>query len=190
MPVNSFEDYPMNWKPDKERLKYPYYLSLAEQLEQDIKNGILQENSKLPPQRELADYWGINLSTITRTYKLCEKRGLIYATVGKGTFVSPHIGVQTTVVSRKDETGIEMGMVFPFDEDNHIVREVASELLAKPSAEQYFEYRFPLGSPFQRNMMKKWLEDFGCSVDTDHILITLGAQNALSRAFSLPEPTL
>ncbi len=180
MPVNSFEEYPMNWKPDKERLKHPYYLSLAEQLEHDIKKGKLQENCKLPPQRELADYLDINLSTITRAYKLCQKRGLIYAAVGKGTFVSPHIGVQTTVVNYKDETAIEMGMVFPFDEDNCIVREVASELLAKPSAEQYFDYSFPLGSPFQKNMMKKWLEEFGCSVDTDHILITAGGQNALS----------
>lgn len=103
MPVNSFENYHMNWKPDKDKLKYPYYLSLAEQLESDIKLGNLRENAQLPPQRELADYLDINFSTVTRAYKLCEERGLIYATVGKGTFVSPHIRVQTSVVGSTDD---------------------------------------------------------------------------------------
>ncbi len=27
MPVNSFEDYPMSWKPQKSKLEKPYYLS-------------------------------------------------------------------------------------------------------------------------------------------------------------------
>ena len=36
MPVNSFDNYPMNWKPDKKMLKFPMYLSLADLLEQDI----------------------------------------------------------------------------------------------------------------------------------------------------------
>ena len=29
MPVNSFEDYPMSWRPQKSRLEKPYYLSIA-----------------------------------------------------------------------------------------------------------------------------------------------------------------
>ncbi len=184
MPINSFDDYPMNWKPDKERLQYPYYRSLAEQLETDIKNGELPENTKLPPQRELADYLDINLSTVTRTYKLCEQKGLIYAVVGKGTFVSPHTGIRTTVANYKDTAFVEMGMVLPFDKDNSIVRKIASELLSMPSADRYFDYSFPTGSPFQKNMMKKWLEEFACTADTEHILITAGAQNALSIALT------
>lgn len=30
MPVNSFDDYYMSWKPEKEKLERPYYLSLAQ----------------------------------------------------------------------------------------------------------------------------------------------------------------
>ena len=66
MPVNSFENYPMNWKPDKELLKFPVYISLAELLEQDIMSGRLPANTQLPPQRELADFLDVNLSTISR----------------------------------------------------------------------------------------------------------------------------
>lgn len=36
MPVNSFEDYPLTWKPSKALLKFPMYISLSELLEQDI----------------------------------------------------------------------------------------------------------------------------------------------------------
>ena len=50
MPVNSFETYPMSWKPawNKER---PLYQSLAKRLEDDIRSGALLPGTKLPPQR-------------------------------------------------------------------------------------------------------------------------------------------
>ena len=34
MPVNSFDDYPMAWKPDKARLAAPFYQSIAGALEE------------------------------------------------------------------------------------------------------------------------------------------------------------
>ncbi len=89
MPVNSFENYPMSWKPSKSALSKPYYLSIASLLEADILSGALKAHTKLPPQRELADFLDLNLSTITRAYKLCELKGLLYAVTGNGTFVSP-----------------------------------------------------------------------------------------------------
>ena len=52
----------------------------------------LSPNTKLPPQRELADYLDINLSTVTRAFKICEVKGLIYAVTGSGTFVAPNVG--------------------------------------------------------------------------------------------------
>ena len=90
MPVNSFDDYPMAWKPDKSRLSGPLYRAIAGALEEDILDGKLPPDTKLPPQRELADFLDVNLSTVTRAYKECELKGLLYATVGKGTFVAPN----------------------------------------------------------------------------------------------------
>ena len=82
MPVNSFDNYPMTWKPDKQLLKAPLYTSLAKLLEKDIIEGRLTAETKLPPQRELADFLDLNLSTVTRAFKLCEQKGLIYAIIG------------------------------------------------------------------------------------------------------------
>ena len=39
MPINSFDHYPLSWKPDKEKLTKPYYLSLTQDLEQRIQSG-------------------------------------------------------------------------------------------------------------------------------------------------------
>ncbi len=180
MPINSFEQYHMTWKPQKESLRHPIYLSLADQLERDIQAGRLKENTKLPPQRELADYLDLNLSTITRAYQLCERKGLIYAGVGRGTFVSPHVGAHPPMMGKPEECAIEMGIVRPYDEDNALVCRIGAELLARPFAERYFDYSHPLGTPYQRSMIRKWMQQSGYEADVGHVILTAGAQNALS----------
>lgn len=51
MPINSFDEYPMSWKPDISHISAPLYIAIAHQLEQDIKDGKLAPGTKLPPQR-------------------------------------------------------------------------------------------------------------------------------------------
>ena len=43
MPVNSFENYPMSWNPQKADLEKPYYLSFAASLERDILSGVCRK---------------------------------------------------------------------------------------------------------------------------------------------------
>ncbi len=155
MPVNSFENYPMSWQPKKSDLEKPYYLSIAALLERDILDGKLSENTKLPPQRELADFLDLNLSTITRAYKLCELKGLLYAVTGKGTFVSSGISGQDTFLDRNhNHHMIEMGMIKPLYECNQSILNVKAAL--------------------------KWLHHFGIDTTKENILLSAGAQNALS----------
>ncbi len=40
MPINSFENYPMTWKPKLDNRKPPIYKTLAMLLEEDIKEAI------------------------------------------------------------------------------------------------------------------------------------------------------
>ena len=70
MPINSFDDYPMTWRPERIHLHPPVYRALAAQLERDILSGRLPPHTKLPPQRELADFLDLNLSTVTRAFRL------------------------------------------------------------------------------------------------------------------------
>ena len=87
MPVNSFDNYHMAWKPELGDSSGPIYLSVAAMLERDILSGDLPRGVRLPPQRELADWLDIDLTTVTRAYNVCKEKNLIYGITGRGTFV-------------------------------------------------------------------------------------------------------
>ena len=53
MPINSFDNYPMSWKPDVSGISGPKYIALAKLLETDIRSGKLKAGTKLPPQRNI-----------------------------------------------------------------------------------------------------------------------------------------
>lgn len=184
MPINSFDDYPMSWTPDKGELTFPIYRSLADLMERDIKSGKLAANIKLPPQRELADYLDLNLSTVTKAYKLCEMRGLIHAITGKGTFVAPYANVLTSTVEKITVPRIELAIIHPFYESNAAIRDLTVEILKKPFSEQLFEYSHPLGDRGQIATAARWLKRFGLEADEHNTMIAAGAQNALATILS------
>src|SRR5262250_918376 len=61
--------------------------SLADTLEQAIRSGRLPAGAQLPTHRDLSKRLGIAVSTVSRAYAEATRRGLIDATVGRGTFV-------------------------------------------------------------------------------------------------------
>jgi Transcriptional regulators containing a DNA-binding HTH domain and an aminotransferase domain (MocR family) and their eukaryotic orthologs len=183
MPINSFEDYFLSWKPKKELLKYPYSTSLAELLQNDILDGSLSAGIMLPPQRELADYLDLSLSTVTKAYKQCENRGLLFGKVGKGTFVSD-INVANTVIPSSASQKIEMGMTIPFYEHNSIVVKYAQSILLKPDSHMLFEYSNPLGSQKHINVARIFFADNRLHCEASNIAIASGGQNALAIALT------
>lgn len=181
MPVNSFENYPMTWKPNRNQLTSPLYLSIANLLEYDIVNGYLAPNTKLPPQRELADYLDINLSTITRAFKICELKGLIYATTGRGTFVAPNAGATISIADNEIQKNyIEMAIIKPVDQFNSLVAETTKSVLSKGYLEKLLDYNSPLGTPYHKMSARKWLHKYNMNANIENIAITSGAQNSLT----------
>ncbi|PKF89725.1 PLP-dependent aminotransferase family protein [Bacillus sp. BA3] len=184
MPVNSFDNYPMSWKPDKKALKRPFYKSLASLLEQDITNGFIAPGTKLPPQRELADFLDLNFTTITRSYKICEVKGLIYAVTGSGTFVAPNATRSITISADKAANSIDLGFVASFEQTNDIVSETLQKTVNKSYLEHLLNYNDPTGIPHQKTAALNWMESFGINADQEHIAIVSGAQNALAIALA------
>src|SRR5262249_57205987 len=64
--------------------------SLADTLEQAIRSGRLPAGAQLPTHRDLSKRLGVAVSTVSRAYADATRRGLIDATVGRGTFVLPN----------------------------------------------------------------------------------------------------
>jgi DNA-binding transcriptional MocR family regulator len=190
MPVNSFLNYHMSWKPEKHQLKRPIYLSLAEKLEQDIKSGLLAPGTKLPPQRELADFLDINFTTVTRAYSLCERKGLIYAVTGSGTFVSPNAKLPITIsLDNTPKNLIELGFIASFEQCNSMVVETVQEVSRKKYVEQLFGYDDPTGMQHQKMAGINWMKPFGIEAGPENMAIVSGALNALAiTLYALFEP--
>lgn len=175
MPINSFEHYPMNWKPERSRLKGPYYLALASALEEDIMLGLLPAGTRLPPQRELADFLDLNFTTITRAYKICTQKGLIYAVTGNGTFVSPKGAQAATIPVDSLRKGcIDLGLVSSFEECNCMVTEAVKKTAGRKYLEQLLTYEDSGGVWHHKAAGAKWLEKIGISVPPQEVAIASG----------------
>lgn len=185
MPVNSFDDYPMTWKPNINNKKGPLYKVLADLLEEDIRNGVLKPGDKLPPQRELADFLDVNLSTISRTFKLCEQKGLISGETGRGTYISSDVNINTTLLNPANAKNlIEMGATYPPYEQNKYVIKFIEDMLRKPNVHKFLEYSSPCGTFAQRSSGVKWLKNLNLNFTEENILLACGGQNALCAVLS------
>lgn len=183
MPINSFDHYPLSWKPDKEKLTKPYYLSLTKDLEQRIRSGELLEGTKLPPQRELADYLDLNYTTITRVYNRVKKKGLIYGIVGRGTFVAPKESGDITIAERvMDKDIIELSFVSGFSEYSAPVVKALRRVAKKSYAKKLLDYSCIRGHPHHLAAGNRWLSQMGVHTNPEHMCIFSGAENALTVA--------
>lgn len=181
MPFNSFLNYPLSWKPDRQKLTRPIYLSLAKQLERDISQGFLIAGTKLPPQRELADFLDINFTTVTRAYKLCELKGLIYAVAGSGTFVAATASQSVTISSDNLPCGnIDLGFISSFEQCNFMITPVIKKVLSKRQVAELVDYNYPTGMPHHKSAGINWMKNLGLNVDEEHLAITSGALNGLT----------
>ncbi len=182
MPTNSFEHFYLSWSPDKSKIKRPYYLTLANALEADIVSGKLAAGTKLPPQRELADYLDLNFTTVTQAYNLCRGRNLIYGVTGKGTFVAAMPGnVSCQKFSRPQEI-IELGLLRGFDQIKAPIIEASKNVLTKGYIEELYSYTDAAGHLHQRAAGAHWMKQMDVHTDSEHTAIFSGAQNIISAA--------
>jgi len=185
MPINSFDNYPMSWKPTLTNTKKPIYIYLADTLEADILSGKLTPGTKLPPQRELADFLDINLSTVTRAFKLCEQRGLICSVVGNGTYISSDAASNSMLMlNNPNQNIIEMGAILPNVEFNKHVSSYLQTMATEPDFYKLLQYGTIEYDDLQIQAAEKWLSYFSLSSSKEHILYSAGSQNAIFATLS------
>lgn len=180
MPINSFESFPMSWKPSIDKTEKPIYKTLAGQLEQDILNGVLLPGTKLPPQRELADYLDLNLSTISKALKLCELKGLLSASVGSGTFVSYDALSNAYLLEDTKPKLIEMGATLPDNASYEPLFLQLKSMLQETDYGKWFGYARAGESLWQKDAAIKLMRRGGFETTVDHILFANGGQNAIA----------
>ena len=87
----------MNFKDNK-----PIYLQIADRIGDDVLNGHLQADGKIPSVREMAAQIEVNANTVARTYEYLQQNGIIYTKRGLGYFVSPDAH-ETVAHIRRDQ---------------------------------------------------------------------------------------
>lgn len=75
--------------------RQPIYEQLYNNVVQLVSIGVLTPNEQLPPMRNLAAELGVNPNTVSKAYQALEKDGYIYTLVGRGSFVSPNVDINS-----------------------------------------------------------------------------------------------
>ena len=181
MPINSFDNYHMSWKPVRDRLSAPIYLSLAAMLEEDILCGDIPRGTRLPPQRELADWLDIDFTTVTRAFNVCRDKNLIYGITGRGTFVSPAPG-SASPDSGKGDGIIDLGTVASFPALSSGIVAAMKSVVESGHLERLFTYTSPAGAPHHIAAARRMLEFQNITACDNGVAVFAGAQNAISVA--------
>jgi DNA-binding transcriptional MocR family regulator len=169
------------WTPDLAKGESPLYARLAEALSADIASGELVEGAKLPPHRDLAYRLSIGVGTVTKGYEEAERRGLIEAHVGRGSFVARIAKAAST------KGPLDLAMNTAPAAPSHVrIPEALSELRKRADLAELFSYAPPLGRVADRKAGADWLRRVNRleNADKSRTICTIGAQHAMSLIFS------
>lgn len=193
------------WLPDLSSHRGPRYLAIADALASDIRHNRLSPGDRLPTHRELAYQLGVTVGTVTRAYGEAERRGLIGGEVGRGTFVRSDIAVRASARATSpmpgangtgaSETGfIEFSINTPTDLDSGgeydaTLRATLADFSRSQGIGALLNYQPNGGNRQHREAGAKLLAQYGVRVDPDRVLVTAGAQHAMTAALgALTEP--
>lgn len=180
MSINIFTNYPLSWRPDKHQLKKPLAINLVKQMKHDIEKGLLLPGTKLPPQRELADYLDIGFSTVTRAYKISQEQGLTFGKIGQGTFIANNANTPITLTRNNASSIAELGFVASFESTSNLAWPTIQELAQQSNLTQLLNYDSPTGMASQKAIANQYLQQIGMTVNQQNIFIASGGENALT----------
>ncbi len=172
------------WMPNVSRFTARKQLALVDALREDIRSGQLVPGVKLPTQRDLARSTGVAVGTIARAYRDASTEGLIRSTVGRGSFVARQSDtfLQATNAIGKGRI-LEFRVDYPISSLNPDLGPVLSEIAAQES-QHLLDYTGHQGDLTYRQAGVAWLKMCGVERQPEDLVLTAGAQHALSVSLS------
>lgn len=162
--------------------------AIAAAIARDIEQGRLRPGDRLPPQRRLAEELGLAVGTVSRGYGEAEERGLVVGEVGRGTFVRRPDSVERwSEDAAPRPEGVDLGQnlndVLPAGEEAELFSETL-RTIAAGDTDPLLRYRPDTGLPAHRSTAARWIGRTGLDVGPDDVVVTAGAQHALSVVLS------
>ncbi len=169
------------WIPELAAGNNPVYRKIADAIALGISQGELSAEDKLPTHRALADTLGVTVGTITRGYSEAERRGLVQARVGAGTYVLPAKLKHNQFAITSPDCLADFSFNFPVKDDRSPYLRRAFETLAKRPQElnRLLEYQTEQGLLEHRQGFLPWLKQRGIDGDPENMLLTNGGQSSI-----------
>lgn len=161
----------------------PKYRQIADLIEQKISEGELKANDKLPTHRSLADSLAITVGTVTRAYAEAERRGLVEARVGAGTYVTDsqksHWAFDQGEMPNSEEVNFGFNIP-PLLDRSDMLRQAMETVSRSPQAlNQFMVYQQPTGITAHRSAAADFLQSKGVMLQPERLLFSSGAQHGV-----------
>ncbi|MFC9849004.1 PLP-dependent aminotransferase family protein [Streptomyces sp. NPDC060223] len=164
----------------------PGYRALADGVRKLLLDGRIALHIRLPAERELASALGISRATVTAAYDLLRESGFARSRRGAGTWTELPEGHRPTNVASfpADDGVIDLAFAAPGAPEAELAEAVAAAgtLLARHAPTPGYH---PYGIPELRAAVAERFTRRGLPTLPDQILITAGAQQALSLTLGL-----
>lgn len=170
------------WQPGPLTPDRPAYVALADAIAADLARDRLAVGDRLPTHRALARALGVTIGTVARGYAEAERRGLVSGEVGRGTFVRGGFGIGTTGSGPADLAALHPpigGGLVPAELLGATLGELAADPLALAAVT---DTERSADAPAHRAAAARWVAHGSFAPDPDRVLLTAGAQHALSLA--------
>lgn len=158
----------------------PAYLAIADAIADDIRNGNLNVDEKLPPIRELSKALNLDYTTVARAYSEAQIRGLIFSKAGSGSFVLTCRGNQTI----RAPSLIEMTMNMPPEPElGHLIeqfRRGMKRVIEQGNFHELMRYQDFGGTLEDKEAGLLWLEALIPHLHIEQVLVTPGIQQTLA----------
>src|SRR5260370_1883904 len=106
------------------------YEQIVQQVEESIHKGAMKSGDQLPPERELAQQFGVSRTAVREAVKALHEKGLVEAYPGRGTFVTDGTSYSMRQsLDRMLKIGQPEGSVYLAE-----VREILEPEIAAPAA--------------------------------------------------------
>ncbi len=177
----------------------PLHVKLSGAIEDAIRNGSILPGVRLPAERVLAHSLSLSRTTVVTAYGQLREKGWLESKTGSGTWVSrkqasgaraqAHAGVVSrgsllSLLESNNSSTIDLAMAVtePLGE---LVQEATSRAQEEIGALMRQRIAMPFGLPALRRAIAQYYIDAGVNTAPDQVLVTTGAQQAISLITSL-----
>jgi DNA-binding transcriptional MocR family regulator len=168
--------------------RHPAYIAIADAIEADVQSGKLVAMQKLPTLRSIADALDLNFTTVARGYAEAQRRGLLHARAGSGTYVSESTP-REPVRHAAPAAIIDMTMNMPPEpRDPELLRRLQQgmvEMAEHMDPFNWLRYEPSGGTIEDREAGQHWLSGLIPDASANRILLCPGVQSGLLAMFSM-----